>query len=401
MWSSAAMRSRSARRGVHRAVRLEGADAEVDGASASTRRALRSSRRRARRPTGENWEKPVSIAALSPHRLVQRAVHLDGGFLRGGRGRRAARTGHGRRRLGSVPASASDEGSECSVRSITSAYAAARAAVSPAHRPRPPVTRSADAARDRFPRQDSGGSPIPELTHDAPWSRRHPRRPLARSRVHGRAGRPFGRRHSRPPADPVLRHRLAARGRRRRRAHDHPGRGHHRHPRERPNHPRHAGGRDPATDLAVLRLDDAAVPRSSGAARRTSRSGGWCWRSGRPGPQLTASMGIISAVGGEWRTWQGGRIEHFVRLDLAIYDGFCGGPLVEAGAGARPQYLGAEPRHGAGDSRRARWIVWPTSSSPPGRVSRGLPRGSRCSRYSCRPALREKLGCRGGSASWS
>ena len=36
-------------------------------------------------------------------------------------------------------------------------------------------------------------------------------------------------------------------------------------------------------------------------------------------------------MGGEWRTWQGGRVERFVRLDLAIYDGFSGGPLVEAG----------------------------------------------------------------------
>ena len=45
---------------------------------------------------------------------------------------------------------------------------------------------------------------------------------------------------------------------------------------------------------------------------------------------MTASMGIVSAVGGEWRTWHGGRIDRFVRLDLAIYDGFSGGPLVNA-----------------------------------------------------------------------
>jgi S1-C subfamily serine protease len=36
-------------------------------------------------------------------------------------------------------------------------------------------------------------------------------------------------------------------------------------------------------------------------------------------------------VGDEWRTWQGGTIDRFVRLDLAVYDGFSGGALVDAG----------------------------------------------------------------------
>ena len=90
-------------------------------------------------------------------------------------------------------------------------------------------------------------------------------------------------------------------------------------------------GRDPATDLAVLRVDDAAVPPAERGAAADLQVGRLVLALGRPGPQLTASMGIISAVGGEWRTWQGGRVEQFVRLDLAIYDGFSGGPLVEAG----------------------------------------------------------------------
>ena len=51
---------------------------------------------------------------------------------------------------------------------------------------------------------------------------------------------------------------------------------------------------------------------------------------GRPGTAVTASLGIVSAVGGEWRTWQGGAIDRFVRLDVAVYDGFSGGPLVDA-----------------------------------------------------------------------
>src|SRR6185295_9178423 len=34
---------------------------------------------------------------------------------------------------------------------------------------------------------------------------------------------------------------------------------------------------------------------------------------------------------GEWRTWHGGTIDQFVRLDVSIYDGFSGGPLIDAG----------------------------------------------------------------------
>jgi S1-C subfamily serine protease len=51
---------------------------------------------------------------------------------------------------------------------------------------------------------------------------------------------------------------------------------------------------------------------------------------GRPGADVTASFGVISAVGPEWRTWRGGTIDQFIRLDLAVYDGFSGAPLVNA-----------------------------------------------------------------------
>jgi len=43
---------------------------------------------------------------------------------------------------------------------------------------------------------------------------------------------------------------------------------------------------------------------------------------------LVASGGIIGGIGGEWRTWRGGRIDQSIRLDLELYPGFSGGPLV-------------------------------------------------------------------------
>src|SRR2546422_2855009 len=53
---------------------------------------------------------------------------------------------------------------------------------------------------------------------------------------------------------------------------------------------------------------------------------------GHPGPSLTASWGVVSHVDGPWRTWLGAEIDSLLRLDLAIYDGFSGGPLID-GAG--------------------------------------------------------------------
>jgi S1-C subfamily serine protease len=89
-------------------------------------------------------------------------------------------------------------------------------------------------------------------------------------------------------------------------------------------------GRDPSTDIAVLRVDSRA--KAAELARDDQlQVGRLVLAVGRPGAQVTASLGIVSAVGGEWRTWRGGRIDRFVRLDLSVYDGFSGSPLVDAG----------------------------------------------------------------------
>ena len=89
-------------------------------------------------------------------------------------------------------------------------------------------------------------------------------------------------------------------------------------------------GRDPTTDLAVLKVDEAKVPVASPADDAAIRVGALVLAIGRPGPAVTASLGVISAVGGQWRTWHGGSIDRFVRLDVSVYDGFSGGPLVDA-----------------------------------------------------------------------
>ena len=49
------------------------------------------------------------------------------------------------------------------------------------------------------------------------------------------------------------------------------------------------------------------------------------------GRGLTASLGLVSKLDGPWRSWRGGTIDQFIRLDVAIYHGFSGGALVSAG----------------------------------------------------------------------
>jgi len=94
-------------------------------------------------------------------------------------------------------------------------------------------------------------------------------------------------------------------------------------------------GRDGGTDLAILRLDAnpsaSAVSVANRAGDDALRVGSLVLAVGRPGDEgVSTSLGVISAVGDKWRTWSGGEIERFVRLDLAIYDGFSGGALVDA-----------------------------------------------------------------------
>jgi S1-C subfamily serine protease len=91
-------------------------------------------------------------------------------------------------------------------------------------------------------------------------------------------------------------------------------------------------GRDPTTDLAVLRLSASSdLPNAAFAESADIRVG--CLviavaRSRRG--NLVASSGILSGVMGAWRTWHGGEIDRFIRPDLTMYPGFSGGVLIDS-----------------------------------------------------------------------
>lgn len=86
-------------------------------------------------------------------------------------------------------------------------------------------------------------------------------------------------------------------------------------------------GRDPGSDLAVLRVEGVTTPAiERGPAARV---GHFVLALGRPAPgEPMASFGVVSAVGGAWRTFRGGQVEGYLRSDTTFYPGFSGGPLI-------------------------------------------------------------------------
>jgi S1-C subfamily serine protease len=89
-------------------------------------------------------------------------------------------------------------------------------------------------------------------------------------------------------------------------------------------------GRDPGSDLAILKIEASdLIP----APRATSevKPGHLVLAIGRPGPSgPMASFGVVSVVGGAWRTQHGASVEGYIRADVAMLPGFSGGPLVDA-----------------------------------------------------------------------
>lgn len=89
-------------------------------------------------------------------------------------------------------------------------------------------------------------------------------------------------------------------------------------------------GRDPTSDLAILTVKGLAQ-QPLAAATSQARVGQIVLAVARPGEAgLSASFGVLSAVGSEFRTHGGGKIDQFLRPDLTFYPGFSGGPLIDA-----------------------------------------------------------------------
>jgi S1-C subfamily serine protease len=89
-------------------------------------------------------------------------------------------------------------------------------------------------------------------------------------------------------------------------------------------------GRDPTTDLAVLRAQISGIAAPEWAQMDDLRVGHLVLALGRPGESVMATLGIISALGEGWRTPAGGELDPYLQTDVVMYPGFSGGLLVNA-----------------------------------------------------------------------
>jgi S1-C subfamily serine protease len=89
-------------------------------------------------------------------------------------------------------------------------------------------------------------------------------------------------------------------------------------------------GRDASTDLAVLKLPENGTPAASFGSTEGLKPGHVVLAIGRsPDSGVNATMGIMSAVSGPWRSWRGGQIDQYLRLDLTLYPASSGGAVVD------------------------------------------------------------------------
>lgn len=90
-------------------------------------------------------------------------------------------------------------------------------------------------------------------------------------------------------------------------------------------------GRDSGTDLALLEIEAGGLPALNFADESAVKAGQLAIAVGRTantGP--IASFGIVSGVSGEWKTWRGGKLDPFVRLDISAYPTLSGGAALDA-----------------------------------------------------------------------
>jgi len=88
-------------------------------------------------------------------------------------------------------------------------------------------------------------------------------------------------------------------------------------------------GRDPGTDLALLRAEGLnGVPAPRGRSTDI-RVGQVVLAIGQPG-ELQVTVGIVSGLSGAFRSWRGGQAERLIQTTAELLPGFSGGPLVDA-----------------------------------------------------------------------
>jgi len=88
-------------------------------------------------------------------------------------------------------------------------------------------------------------------------------------------------------------------------------------------------GRDPSTDVAVLRFQPDGLPTTPTADAAPLRPGHVVLAIGNHEGAPVASLGIVAIVGGPWHSLRGGTIDNLIRADLVLSPAAEGGALVD------------------------------------------------------------------------
>jgi S1-C subfamily serine protease len=94
--------------------------------------------------------------------------------------------------------------------------------------------------------------------------------------------------------------------------------------------PAEVAGRDPGTDLAVLRVKNLAIPTTLKSEDSGHRPGNLIVAIGRNKESANAALGVINSLGGPSQTWRGGKLDQVIRLDLALHPVASGGAVVDS-----------------------------------------------------------------------
>ncbi|HET7539735.1 MAG TPA: trypsin-like peptidase domain-containing protein [Polyangiaceae bacterium] len=89
-------------------------------------------------------------------------------------------------------------------------------------------------------------------------------------------------------------------------------------------------GEDPASDLALLRVEATGLPLAERVPKDSLRRGQLVLALTRPGRTVRSYLGVLSALSEQWHAPGGGKLERYIQSDVNVEPGFSGGPLIDA-----------------------------------------------------------------------